>query len=364
MRKGYLSNKKNIINNGFVDSNEDYIFYSNFNDHNKLYRMDNSNKPIKLSDYKAKFINLKGQWVYYVNNIGNLIIRVKTDGTCEEIFYKIDIPGDQIEYDEYPINNMFVSNFIIYDNYALFTECEELIRIDLTTKEIEKFHFYKNNGIGCNVGRGPIYNVFLHKEYLYFLDDNRSIYKIPINYLNRSFLSGYKELLKVNNQRYEDIKEQLKQLNPNINNDAEVESFFKSNGCHHILIVYGEDHCIDNAKNLFKFIIDKDFLYYIKAESGEWGEYHSNIHKMDLTDNRVNGILEAKATSLYIIENLLIYIDADNDYKLTINKSGLSNVININDVVDINAVKDKIYFYDRNNALYQMMLDSFEVSRV
>lgn len=34
--------------------------------------------------------------VYYVDNIGNLIIRVKMNGTCEEIFYKIDIRGDQI----------------------------------------------------------------------------------------------------------------------------------------------------------------------------------------------------------------------------------------------------------------------------
>lgn len=358
-----MSNNKNIINNGFVASNEDYIFYSNFNDHNKLYRMDKSNKSVKLSDYKAKFINLKDQWIYYVNNIGNLIIRVKMDGTCEEIFYKIDIRGDQIECDEYPINNMLVSNFIIYDNYALFTECEELIRIDLTTKEIERFHFYKNNGIGYDVGGGPIYNVFLHKEYLYFLDDSRCIYKISINYLNQGFLSAYKELLKVHNRCYDDIKVQLKQLNPNINSDEEVESFLKTNGGH-IPIIYGKENCIGNAENLFKFTIDKDLLYCVKAEGGEWGKYYSNIHRMDLRDSRVNSILDAKTTSLYIIEDLVIYIDADNGYKLTINKPGLSKVINISDVADINGVRDRIYFYDRKNTLYQMMLESFEVSRV
>lgn len=85
---------------------------------------------------------------------------------------------------------------------------------------------------------------------------------------------------------------------------------------------------------------------------------------MDLTDNRVNSILESRATSVCIIEDLVIYIDADNGYKLTINKLGLSKVINISDVADINGVRNRIYFYDRKNTLYQMMLESFEVSRV
>ncbi|BAH06054.1 hypothetical protein CKR_1003 [Clostridium kluyveri NBRC 12016] len=78
----------NLVNTGFsvVDSDNEWMYYVNTADKNKLYKKSVSgvdNSPI--SDDKVGYINLLGDWVYYINYTDDSkIYKVRTDGTQKQ----------------------------------------------------------------------------------------------------------------------------------------------------------------------------------------------------------------------------------------------------------------------------------------
>jgi len=95
----------NLNNFGFVAKQGDYIYYSN----NSLYKskVDGSEKMVLIYDTPS-FINVCGDWVYYINATtgspdANKIYKIKTDGTgkakvLDDISIFMILSGDYIYY--------------------------------------------------------------------------------------------------------------------------------------------------------------------------------------------------------------------------------------------------------------------------
>lgn len=73
----------NLSNYGYVAGQGKWIYYRNFSDNGVIYKMreDGSGK-VKLTKNPGSYINVVGEWVYYVSDEG--IFKVKTDGGEEK----------------------------------------------------------------------------------------------------------------------------------------------------------------------------------------------------------------------------------------------------------------------------------------
>lgn len=73
----------NMSNGGLLDSDDNYIYYVNTGDSNKIYKKNTyGTENIPITNDKAGYIYVYGSWVYYCNySDGGKIYKVKTDGT-------------------------------------------------------------------------------------------------------------------------------------------------------------------------------------------------------------------------------------------------------------------------------------------
>ncbi|MCE5223257.1 DUF5050 domain-containing protein [bacterium] len=73
----------NIVNSGIVAQQGEWVYYSNFNDDRKLYkiRTDGTGRT-KLNEDNSYYINVVGEWIYYHNNSDEAnLYKIRTDGT-------------------------------------------------------------------------------------------------------------------------------------------------------------------------------------------------------------------------------------------------------------------------------------------
>ncbi|WP_373844869.1 DUF5050 domain-containing protein [Clostridium sp.] len=111
----------NIVNTGFaaVDENNQWIYYSNTADKNKLYKQNVTGVDnYVISDDNVKYINVVGDWVYYSNYDDNgAIYKVRTDGTQRQklndnMASYINVIGSKIYY----INNSDRARIYVLDS--------------------------------------------------------------------------------------------------------------------------------------------------------------------------------------------------------------------------------------------------------
>lgn len=111
----------NIVNTGFaaVDENNQWIYYSNTADKNKLYKQNVTGADnYVISDDNVKYINVVGDWVYYSNYDDNgAIYKVRTDGTQRQklndnMASYINVIGSKIYY----INNSDRARIYVLDS--------------------------------------------------------------------------------------------------------------------------------------------------------------------------------------------------------------------------------------------------------
>ncbi len=88
--KGIGNSVGNIINSGLIASKDGWVYYNSSPDseinESALYKakVDGSDKT-KLADDSPYFINVAGEWIFYVNaSDEHTIYRIKTDGTSRE----------------------------------------------------------------------------------------------------------------------------------------------------------------------------------------------------------------------------------------------------------------------------------------
>ena len=347
----------NVINRGYIAIDKDFIFFRNSSDNNRLYRIDRERNIIKISDKSVRRIVISEDWVYFSKDDATTINRVQFDGSLEEELYE----------------GVYMEIFEIRDNHILFGNCEDLVRMNLLTRKAEEFHFYKRSNHGEGPSSGPINDVFFKDSYLYFLDDFRKVCRVPSSDLNQSFHINYLKLLEANNVTVEKLIDGLKQANYDIKSINDVEDYLKLTGAVHMPIVYDETNIIQNIDEAIGMLMHKNFIYYIKNESSDnvcWDDFpepyvpYGKLYRIDLDNNASIRVLNNNITSVYIGDEFIAFIDRDNNYRLTIKTSERNKVIDIDNIVDLNASGDTIYFYDVTSSLYELEVTTFKINKI
>ncbi len=157
---GMGNSSSNILNGGFIIKDSEYIYYINREDGNgKIYRNKiNGAEDKLLSSNVAEFLNIYGEYIYYVSN-GN-IYRIKKDGSEEKL-----------------IKEASASYMIVYNDFIYYFDKSKTgiyrVKIDGTS--------YSSVVSG---GKWRLDSQFIiSEEWIYYTnyEDKSSIYKIKID---------------------------------------------------------------------------------------------------------------------------------------------------------------------------------------
>lgn len=196
----------NIINGGLATQQNDWVYYFQYDtsitgpyqpNNSSIYKMklDGSNKTKLITAYGSD-LNIKGDWLYYINNNDKKIYKVKTDGSSnqrlsnETVLYDMIIVGDLIyvldEYSSIMIYNLDGSyhgilwgsprDFVVYGNSIYFTHIGDNDSIWRTGSSNDKL----NNE--------PSYYINVYGNNIYFIDSENNICRISTS-------GGYKTLI-------------------------------------------------------------------------------------------------------------------------------------------------------------------------
>lgn len=97
----------NISNLGSVCFKDGVTYYQNSDDGFSIYRDDGKGEPLKLNSGTSYFINVVGDYVYYIHEDSDFhIFRMKTDGSenseiIAQTAYYMTVYGDKIYYADY-----------------------------------------------------------------------------------------------------------------------------------------------------------------------------------------------------------------------------------------------------------------------
>ena len=192
----------NIINQGIVTEKDDWIYYSNNTDGDKLYKATKDNDKItKISDDIPLYINALDGWVYYSNlSDEGKLYKIRIDGSqrtklTNDFAEEITVENEWIYYisalEDYKLykiktdgtsrtklNNDSSSNINIEGDFIYYTNIDEDLKIYKTRKD--------------GIGRVKLNNDFsgfinIIDGWIYYsnVSDNFKIYKIKINGTNR-----------------------------------------------------------------------------------------------------------------------------------------------------------------------------------
>lgn len=158
----------NIANFGYYAAHQNWIYYSNFDDSGKLYKMKLDGTGIqKISDDNAKFINVVGDWIYYINYSDgkSRINKVKIDGNSKTLLVEynecvefLNVCGDELYYllgNNKAMNNWY---YTINELKTDGTNIGEVFRFE-TCSSPQYFNIYENYGY-CLVNHGNSNNIY------------------------------------------------------------------------------------------------------------------------------------------------------------------------------------------------------------
>lgn len=97
----------NITNLGSVCEKDDTLYYQNYEDNFAIYKSVNGGNGVKLNDGASYFINVLGDYVYYVSEDNDFhVFRMKTDGSenteiIKQKAYYMTVYNDSIYYVDY-----------------------------------------------------------------------------------------------------------------------------------------------------------------------------------------------------------------------------------------------------------------------
>lgn len=102
----------NIANGGYVAQKDEWIYYRNSSDDDRLYKVkiDGSQKT-KITDDRPRYINVVSDWLFYSNEADkNKLYRIKTDGT------------QRTKIDDDSVGNILVEGNTIYFSKSVGTD--------------------------------------------------------------------------------------------------------------------------------------------------------------------------------------------------------------------------------------------------
>jgi hypothetical protein len=211
-----INTPSNIINKGYVFQAEDWVYYSNWSDNARLYkiRSDGTEKQ-KLSDrVGCSDINVIGSWVYFCGEDLNLgivsdIHRVRTDGAKQQILNEmrgvsayLNFVDNWIYYCDFSEKNVYkmrtngkdnqninigysCENLVIVDNYLYFsTIIGGIYKHDISEYLVETIVDDKTR------------KITIYEGWIYYSneDDNGYLYKIRVNGTDRERLNQTRSL--------------------------------------------------------------------------------------------------------------------------------------------------------------------------
>ncbi|MGF7184652.1 hypothetical protein GGQ84_000736 [Desulfitispora alkaliphila] len=101
---------------------------------------------ITTTEDSPQCLNIIDHWIYYIDNFGEKICRIATEGSTQEVVYIS--------------NNKNLNNLIIYSEYLYFTRNKDLVKTDLTG----------NNPIILSKNKNHSY-LYPSNGYIYFIED-------------------------------------------------------------------------------------------------------------------------------------------------------------------------------------------------
>ena len=160
----------NLYNSGLFCEDEEYIYFSNASDDNRLYRMKKDGSEIKkMNNDTAAYINVDDNYLYYIRTGGGAessfsFLNVNTHSLCR---IRKDAKGDVTILDEAPaLYASLVGNYIYYLHYDT-KEATTLYRIKIDGEEKEQISVL------------PFFTCSTDGQYIFYngLENDHNIYK-------------------------------------------------------------------------------------------------------------------------------------------------------------------------------------------
>lgn len=314
----------NIINGGFVAQQNEWIYYSNFEDGNKLYKMkEDGTEKIKLSDDKVKHINVINECIYYTDFLGHALYKIKNDGSnriniLDNEEYVKEIYADpngyyklNYKYDLVPMN---IENLNVIDDKIYFSEFwgEGVIKIQ---KGINKLFEIENNITNC---------LSIKDEYLYFT--------------NEQFEGIY---------RKKDIDLELM-----------LETKYKNKRVH---VPFGRKEMVLDDEYIFCINSSGDWIYYIKSSEDTCNPFSESfcgyLYKVKCDGSENQKITDDLVRGINVVDDCIYYINYSDDrtlYRVMVDGTKREKLGQREGLRYINVTQNWIYYYTNKYNLYRI----------
>lgn len=194
----------NISNLGYIDEEDNFLYYSNIKDGSKLYKSNlNGEKDVLICEDIPNYINVIGEWIYYssVNN-GFRLYKIKKDGSEKtrlnrDSTHWIKVIGEWIYYgkkgddgqelykikkdgsEKTKIIKDKIYGFIIKDNWIYYSN-------ESQNHNIYKVKLDGTSEVKLNSDESILVDIIGNNIYYQNHNDENKIYKIDINGKNKT----------------------------------------------------------------------------------------------------------------------------------------------------------------------------------
>lgn len=277
---------KNIVNNGYVTQQGDWIYFSNASDKSKLYkiRTDGSERTCLNKD-GSKYIIVAGDWIYYANrDDDSKLYKIRTDGSertrlNNDNSIKICVAGDWIYYVNGDVNESLYKirtdgserTFLNEDSSAYINVVGDWIYY---ANRDDRLYLYKIRTDGSKRTRlNQVSSAYINVAdgWIYFanLDDDLKLYKIRTDGSECTRLNndGSKYIYVAGDWIYYANSDDDLNLYKIINAQGELIYYVNKNfgkSLYKIRTDGSERTCLNND-NIVYINVTGDWIYYVNA---------------------------------------------------------------------------------------------------
>ncbi len=172
--KGLGNTNSNISNGGFVAEADGWVYFVDQEDFDKFYKT-NGDQVVKLTDDRVSNINVVEDWIFYINiSDQNKVYRMKTDGSKKE-----DLGFRSV-------------NIMVEDGWIYFTNAGDnrrIYRARVNGKDVEKitekrainFNLFKEDIIFYELNTGHVYKVPKEKGREVLINDSVTVSRLIVD---------------------------------------------------------------------------------------------------------------------------------------------------------------------------------------
>lgn len=263
----YGNTKGNIQENGYIVESDGWIYYTNHNDNDFLYRCRaDGGENERLTTNRAYEINALGGWIYYVNGSPGKVYRIKPDGSENEALL------DQKS------RNLIVTDQYIFCIKSLDEDWNKLYRLDV-------------GGGGKEVICDSVAEFAVDGSEIYYTNenDNYSLHSMDVNGNNdRKINSDYSRCINVVEDKIYYSNHSDNDRLYSVNKDGSGRSVVSYDSCWNINIYNG-------------------IVYYRNQSRG------GGLHKMNLDGSEDVELANGNVSYINATDNLILYYQITED---------------------------------------------------